>query len=89
MGFLPGFLLWLAFGVVAGVAGHSILRGPGTVRALTLFFGVMGAFVGGMLGVSAYIFNQPEPLRVGGIIGALVGSVFFVFLYHFTARKVA
>ena len=88
MDFIIGFVIWLAFGVVAAVAGHAILRGPGTARLLTLFFGVMGAFIGGMLGVSAYIFHNPAPIRVGGIIGAAIGALFFVYLYHFTARKV-
>jgi len=89
MDFIIGFAIWLVFGVVAGVAGQAVLRGPGTASVLTLFFGVMGAFIGGMLGVSAYIFNNPTPLRVGGVIGALVGALFFVCLYHVTARKVA
>jgi uncharacterized membrane protein YeaQ/YmgE (transglycosylase-associated protein family) len=89
MNFIIGFLIWLAFGVVAGAAGQAILRGPGTAMILTSFFGIMGAFVGGMLGMSPYIFHTPEPLRVGGIIGALAGALFFVVLYHFTARKVA
>ena len=89
MDFIIGFAIWLAFGVIASVAGQAILRGPGTAGVLTLFFGVMGAFTGGMLGVSGYIFHDPNPMRVGGIVGAAVGAIFIVFLYHFTARKVA
>jgi uncharacterized membrane protein YeaQ/YmgE (transglycosylase-associated protein family) len=89
MDFVIGFLVWLAFGAVAGVVGHAVLRGPGTERLLSYFFAVAGAFIGGMLGTSAYIFHNPVPLRVGGIIGALLGALFFVYIYHFTARKVA
>jgi uncharacterized membrane protein YeaQ/YmgE (transglycosylase-associated protein family) len=50
-------------------------------------FGIFGAFIGGMLGTSPYIFHDPTPLRFGSLLGAFLGAVFFSFLYHFIARK--
>lgn len=89
MAFIIGFAIWVAFGVVAGFIGQAILRGPGTAAILTFFFGIMGAFIGGMLGVSPYIFHDPLPTRVGAMIGAALGALVFVTIYHVTARKVA
>ena len=87
MTFIGGFLIWLAFGVLAGLVIPRAYRAAGTVPLLTVVFGVFGAFIGGMLGTSPYIFHDPTPLRFGSLVGALLGSIFFSFLYHFIARK--
>ncbi len=88
MNFVIGFVVWAAVGLLAGLAARSVYRAGGTMPMLSLLFGVFGAFIGGMLGTSAYIFHDPSPLRVGGVIGAVLGALFFSFLYHFIARKV-
>jgi hypothetical protein len=86
MDFIVGFLVW----TLVGLTGAFVVRavyGAATVAVLTFAFGLFGAFIGGMLGTSAYIFHNPVPLRVGGILGAAVGGLIFPFLYHFIARK--
>src|SRR5690606_13657889 len=87
MDFVAGFLLWLAVGLLGGFVARATYRAAGPTAALTLLFGVFGAFVGGMLGMSAYIFHNPVPLRPGGILGAVLGGFFFPYLYNFVARK--
>jgi uncharacterized membrane protein YeaQ/YmgE (transglycosylase-associated protein family) len=87
MEFVTGFLVWLAFGLIAGIAAWMTYRAAGTTAVLTILFGVFGAFIGGMLGMSGYIFHNPMPLRIGGLVAAAVGAVFFSFLYHFVARR--
>lgn len=87
MAFLVGFLVWAVLGVVAGLVIPRAYRAAATEPLLTVVFGIFGAFIGGMLGTSPYIFHDPTPLRVGSLIGAFVGAVFFTFLYHFIARK--
>jgi uncharacterized membrane protein YeaQ/YmgE (transglycosylase-associated protein family) len=87
MTFIVGFLVWLALGVVAGLIMPRAYRAAATVPLLTVVFGIFGAFIGGMLGTSPYIFHDPTPLRVGALIGAVLGAAFFTFLYHFIARK--
>ena len=87
MTFIVGFLVWIAFGVVAGLVMPRAYKAAETVPLLTVVFGVFGAFIGGMLGTSPYIFHDPTPLRIGSLIGALLGAGFFSFLYHFIARK--
>lgn len=87
MDFILGFAVWLAVGLVGALVIRSAYRTEGTVAALTIAFGVFGAFIGGMLGTSAYIYHNPVPLRLGGILGAAAGAFAFSFLYHFIARK--
>ncbi len=87
MDFITGFLIWLAMGVVAAVLVRTAYRTAGTALLLTLAFGVLGAFIGGMLGTAAYIYHDPAPLRFGALLGAALGALFFPFLYHFMARR--
>jgi len=87
MDFVAGFLLWLAVGLLGGFLARATYRAAGTTATLTVLFGVFGAFVGGMLGMSAYVYHNPVPLRPGGILGAVLGAFFFSYLYNFVARK--
>lgn len=87
MEFVAGFLVWAAFGVVAPFLVRALYRAPATTTLMTFTLGMFGAFIGGMLGTSAYIFHDPNPLRLGGMLGALMGASFFSFLYHLVARK--
>jgi uncharacterized membrane protein YeaQ/YmgE (transglycosylase-associated protein family) len=87
MTFITGFLIWLAFGVVAGLVIRAVYRGPTTTLFLSVVFGVLGAFIGGMLGVAPYVAHDPTPLRTGALIGAVLGATLFPFIYHLVARK--
>lgn len=87
MPFIVGFAVWLVFGVVAGLIMPRVYRAAGTEPWLDVVFGICGAFIGGMLGTSAHIFHNATPLRIGGLLGAALGCLFFTFLYHFIARK--
>lgn len=85
--YLVGFALWIIIGIVAAVLARVLYSTPGTLAPLTFAFGLFGSFIGGMLGVSGYIFHDPSPLRFGGILGAVLGGLLFVFMYHVVARK--
>lgn len=88
MGHLTGFAVWAVLGVVIGLGIRAVYRAAGTAAALTVIFGVFGAFIGGMLGTAGYIFHDPAPIRPGGLIGAFTGATVATFLYHFIARNV-
>jgi uncharacterized membrane protein YeaQ/YmgE (transglycosylase-associated protein family) len=85
--FFFGLVVWLIIGLAAGLAMRIVYRTAATERVLTLTFGIFGAFIGGMLGTSPYIHHNPVPLRPGGLLGAILGALFFTFLYHYTTRK--
>lgn len=87
MTFVTGFLIWLAVGVAAGLLVRAVYRGPTTTAFLSMFFGVAGTFIGGMLGVAPYVAHAPTPLRFGALAGAVVGGLLFPFIYHLVARK--
>lgn len=87
MTFITGFLIWLALGVGAGLVLRITYHGPTTAPFLSIFFGVAGAFIGGMLGVAPYVTHDPTPLRFGAMVGAVLGALLFPFIYHLVARK--
>lgn len=87
MEYVVGLLIWIVIGLAAGLLARTTYGAAKATRSLTLIFAVSGALVGGMLGVAAYVFHDPAPLRIGGVIGAALGGLFFAYLYHFTARK--
>ena len=87
MNIIAGFAVWTAIGLASGFALRILYRVARTDTWLTLVFGFFGAFIGGMLGTSAYVHHAPEPLRVGGVIGALLGSLLFTWMYHFVSDK--
>jgi uncharacterized membrane protein YeaQ/YmgE (transglycosylase-associated protein family) len=85
--FFVGFLIWLAIAVGAGLVVFRLGHGPGTNRIITVMLAIFGAFIGGMLGVAAYVYHDPTPLRPGGLIGAILGSLFFSSVYQFASKK--
>ena len=88
MTYVLGFLVWLGI-AIAGFVVFRVLFGrtPNTVPWVAFILTVFGTFVGGMLGVSGYVYNDPEPLRFGGIVGALLGATLFSGIYYWAARK--
>lgn len=87
MTFATGILIWLAIGVGAAVLMRAFHRGPTTTLFLAVCFGMFGALVGGMLGVSFYVTHDPSPFRVGGLIGTVLGALLFSWTYQAIARK--
>ena len=88
MGYALGFLVWLGI-AIAGFVVFRALKGrtPNTVPWVAFMLTLFGTFVGGMLGVSAYIYNDPYPLRLGGLIGAVLGAALFSSIYYWAARR--
>ena len=87
MTFATGILIWLAVGIGAALLFRALYRGPTTTLFLAVCFGMFGALVGGMLGVSGYVAHDPHPLRFGGLLGCVLGAVLFSYTYNAIARK--
>jgi len=87
MAYVLGFAIWIVIGLVAAIVMRTIYAAAATVAWLTFAFGIFGAFVGGMLATSGYVYHQPTPLRTGSLIGAVLGGFMFTYLYHLVARK--
>lgn len=88
MGFALGLLVWLGIAIVGFVVFRALLgRTPNTTAWIAFFLTLFGTFVGGMLGVSGYIYNDPHPLRFGGLLGAVLGASLFSGIYYWAAKK--
>jgi uncharacterized membrane protein YeaQ/YmgE (transglycosylase-associated protein family) len=88
MHYILGFIIWTVIGLVAGGLVRAFYRVADTDLWLSLTFGFFGAFIGGMLGTSGYIHHDPSPVRFGSLLGATIGALFIVGVYHFTTDKV-
>ncbi|HET9984135.1 MAG TPA: hypothetical protein VFQ38_11130 [Longimicrobiales bacterium] len=86
MNYVIGFIIWLVIGVVLSMVVHRGYRATGTAAPVAVALGTLGAFVGGMLAVSQYVYHDPSPLRIGGLLGAVLGALFFTFIYQYAAR---
>lgn len=86
MAYVIGFAIWIVIGIVAAFVVRTVYAAEGTAAWLTFAFGIFGAFVGGMLAASGYVYHDPTPLRIGSLAGAVLGSFMFTYLYHLVAR---
>lgn len=87
MTFIAGFAVWIAFSIIGGFLVRTFYRAPHTDTWLTFVFALFGAFIGGMLGTSPYIHHDPNPLRLGALLGAGIGALAFSMIYHVAAKK--
>jgi uncharacterized membrane protein YeaQ/YmgE (transglycosylase-associated protein family) len=87
MTFIAGFAVWIALSLIAGFLVRMFVRAPHTETWLSFVFAFFGAFIGGMLGNAGYVHHDPNPLRIGGLIGAFVGALAATAIYHVAARK--
>lgn len=87
MAYVIGFIVWIVIGLVAAFVIRTVYAAAATLPWLTFVFGIFGAFVGGMLATSGYVYHQPTPLRIGSLLGAVLGGLMFTYLYHLVARK--
>jgi uncharacterized membrane protein YeaQ/YmgE (transglycosylase-associated protein family) len=87
MSYVIGFVVWIVIGLLAASLMRTLYPAAATAGWLTFAFGIFGAFVGGMLAASGYVYHQPTPLRSGALIGAVLGGFFFTYIYHLVARK--
>lgn len=80
-------LSWLVIGVVAGSLSRAVMPGPaaGGMR-VAILIGVIGAFVGGFLGVY-YPMDQPLGFNFYTCGLALIGSLYLLFAYRCIAMR--
>ena len=87
-------LAWIALGLIAGAIAKAIYHGHQGGGILgTILLGIIGAFIGGSLGVffSTGTFALAAPtLSITGIILAILGAIVAIFLWNLlTSRSAA
>lgn len=84
-----GFLItMLVVGLVAGFLARAIVPGrdPMSIGA-TIVLGVVGSFIGGLLGYLLFGKDADEgALQPSGIIGAVIGSIIALLVYRAVDR---
>jgi uncharacterized membrane protein YeaQ/YmgE (transglycosylase-associated protein family) len=76
-------LLWVAlFGLIAGFLARALMPGKQDLGILkTLLLGVGGAYVGFFLFTSLLGIGDSDKFDLGGIVGAVIGSMILLFIY--------
>lgn len=79
-------ILWtLLLGLVVGIIAKFIYPGREDMGwIMTIILGIAGAFVATYLGKLVGIY---QPGQAAGFIGAIVGALILLFIYHLIKRK--
>lgn len=79
------FILFLLFGLVVGALARLVVPGrePGG-WVVSMIIGVVGSFVGGLLGRMLFMYQEGEP---AGFFMSLIGAILLVAGYHAIARR--
>ncbi len=69
------FILWLAFGALAGWIASMIMKTDGQMGAISnIVVGIVGAFIGGFV-MRFLTGSEPEGFSIPGLIVAVIGAV--------------
>ncbi len=84
-----GILLWIVFGLIAGVVARWIMPGRDPAGIIvTVVLGIVGAVVGGMIG-SAVGFGGVSGFDIRSLLVAVAGAVLLLFAYRLVTNRVA
>ncbi|RJT35126.1 GlsB/YeaQ/YmgE family stress response membrane protein [Rahnella woolbedingensis] len=81
-----GILIWIVFGLVAGIIAKFIMPGrENSGFIMTIVLGIIGAVVGGYLASLAGIGNI-SGFNVQSMVIAVVGAIIVLFIYRKLTR---
>ncbi|WP_315789231.1 GlsB/YeaQ/YmgE family stress response membrane protein [Fischerella sp. JS2] len=86
-------LAWIVLGLIAGAIAKAIYPGHQGGGILgTILLGIIGAFVGGSLGVfftTGRFALAASSLSIPGILVAVIGAIVAVFVWNLLTRRSA
>ncbi|MBD2434388.1 MAG: GlsB/YeaQ/YmgE family stress response membrane protein [Mastigocladus sp. ERB_26_2] len=86
-------LAWIVLGLIAGAIAKAIYPGHQGGGILgTILLGIIGAFVGGSLGVfftTGRFALAASTLSIPGILVAVIGAIVAVFVWNLLTRRSA
>ena len=77
----------IVFGLAIGWVAQLILGQGSRMRGITLFAGLAGSFVGGL--VISLLSGDGLNLRATGIIGSLLGAIIVLAIYGAATKRTA
>lgn len=86
-------IAWIVLGLIAGAIAKAVdpqARGGGILS--TILLGIIGAFVGGSLGVflqTGRLALAASSLSIPGIAVAVIGAIIAVFVWNLLTRRTA
>ncbi len=86
-------IAWIVLGLIAGAIGKAIYPGhQGGGILSTILLGIVGAFVGGSLGIllsTGQLALGAPTLSIPGIAIAVLGAIIAIFLWNLFTRRTA
>ena len=84
--FLIGLLL---IGLIAGFIARALVPGPDPMGiGGTILLGVVGSFVGGLLGYLLFGHDIDDgAVQASGILGSIIGAVIVLLIYRAANRR--
>ena len=84
---LMTILAWIVFGLVVGLIARAVMPGRQSMGLVaTTLLGVVGAFVGGLVG-NLLTGAELLALNPAGFIGAILGSLLVLLLMGLATRN--
>ena len=83
-----GILTMIIIGLVAGLIARAIVPGRQSMGVLaTILLGIVGSFVGGLLGSLFSSDGNLVDLRPSGLLWSIIGSVVVLLLIALAGRR--
>lgn len=81
-----GICGWIIFGFFAGLLARAVMPGPHQMGFIkTTLLGIVGSFVGGLLG-AMISGRDPMVLQPSGFIGATLGAIVILAIGAWVSR---
>ena len=83
-----GILTMIVIGLVAGLIARAIVPGRQSMGVLaTILLGIVGSFLGGLLGSLFSSDGNLMDLRPSGLLWSIIGAVVVLLLVGFSSRR--
>ncbi|TWU48782.1 hypothetical protein Poly51_46850 [Rubripirellula tenax] len=77
---------WIIFGLIIGMLARKILPGEQPMSLIqTLFLGIAGSFIGGLIG---FFLVGGSPIQSSGWIGSTIGAVILLALQYRSFKRI-